>query len=202
MAWSLVTLLRPPEMHSRVSTTDTRAARSQQPPRVSPAACHLSTLSRIVVKWLPVTARHGSKHSRRFVAVANRLTRASDMLSPSEQRPRIEFIVAAGSNEQRTNLRMPPAKKSAAKTRKRGPAKMTAEHKKALAQGREESRHIAANLDALDAHRPKRGRKRTPESIKKRLAEVETALPTASGIKKLDLAQTKLDLRLSWSPRM
>jgi len=45
---------------------------------------------------------------------------------------------------------MPPAKKSSGKRdatkegRKRGPAKMTAEHKQALAEGREASRHVRA----------------------------------------------------------
>jgi hypothetical protein len=77
---------------------------------------------------------------------------------------------------------------------KRGPAKMTDEHKAALAAGREQSRHVSAYLDALEAHKPKRGRKRTPDSIKNRLVEIEAALPTATGIKKLELAQSKLDL--------
>lgn len=99
---------------------------------------------------------------------------------------------------------MPPAKKKTAVKKtvgvkkptraRRGPGKMTKEHKAALAAGREQSRHIGAYLEALDAHKPKRGRKRTPESINKRLAEIDAALPTATGIKKLDLAQTKIDL--------
>jgi hypothetical protein len=72
---------------------------------------------------------------------------------------------------------------------------MTASHKEALAVGREQFRHVAAYLDALDAHRPKRGRKRTPESITARLAEVEAAIGSATGIKKLELAQAKLDLQ-------
>jgi hypothetical protein len=95
---------------------------------------------------------------------------------------------------------MPPAKKSTRKSgkvtaKRRGPSKMTAAHKEALALGREQSRHVAAYLEALDAHRPKRGRKRTPESIKARLAEIDSAIAKASGIKKLELAQSKLDLQ-------
>lgn len=99
---------------------------------------------------------------------------------------------------------MPPAKKTTKKTakpsakkpaRRRGPAKMTAAHKEALAVGREQSRHVAAYLEALDAHRPKRGRKRTPDAIRARLAEIDGLIGTASGIKKLELAQSKLDLQ-------
>jgi hypothetical protein len=99
---------------------------------------------------------------------------------------------------------MPPAKKITKRTAKasgkkaakrRGPAKMTAAHKQALAVGREESRHVAAYLDALDAHRPKRGRRRTPDSIKARLAEIDAMIGDARGIKKLELAQSKLDLQ-------
>lgn len=97
---------------------------------------------------------------------------------------------------------MPPAKRATKATKKaakapakrRGPAKMTAEHKRALAVGREQSRHVAAYLDALAANKPKRGRKRTPESIRKQLGEVAAKIPTASGVKKLEFAHTRIAL--------
>ncbi len=44
---------------------------------------------------------------------------------------------------------------------------MSAEHKAALAKGREEGRAVRRYLEALEEQRPRRGRKRTPESIKK-----------------------------------
>ena len=52
------------------------------------------------------------------------------------------------------------------------PAKrpMSDDHKAALAAGRNEGRAVRRYLEALEAHKPKRGRKRTPESIQKRLA--------------------------------
>ena len=54
---------------------------------------------------------------------------------------------------------------------------MTAEHKRALAEGRAEGRAGAsAYLEALDQNRPRRGRRRTPASIKKRLAAIEAEL--------------------------
>lgn len=97
------------------------------------------------------------------------------------------------SKQGKLKIKMPPAKNPAGK--KRGPANMTAEHKKALAQGREQSRHVNAYLEALESHRPKRGRRRTPESINAKLKDIEAAMPDASGIKKLELAQTKIDLK-------
>ena len=47
---------------------------------------------------------------------------------------------------------------------------MTDEHKAALRRGRSEGRVVRDYLEGLRATKPKRGRKRTPESINKRLA--------------------------------
>ena len=63
-----------------------------------------------------------------------------------------------------------------------------------MAEGRTQSRAIAAYLEALETHRPKRGRKRTPDSIDKRLVAIDKALETASPIKRLSLIQERLDL--------
>jgi hypothetical protein len=71
---------------------------------------------------------------------------------------------------------------------------MSAEHKAALAQGRAEGRAVREYLDALRANKPKRGRKRTPESIKKRLAAIEAQLPEADALTELRLVQEKRDL--------
>jgi hypothetical protein len=84
----------------------------------------------------------------------------------------------------------------ATKTRGRKPgSKMTAEHKAALAQGREESRAVKAYLEILDAAAPKkRGRKRTPESIAKRLTAIDKAILDANVLTRLQLLQEKADL--------
>lgn len=74
--------------------------------------------------------------------------------------------------------------------------KMTAEHKAALAEGRALGKSVRDYLEALEQHRPKRGRKRTPDSIKKRLAVIEDALPDASAIKKVELIQERRDLEV------
>lgn len=51
-------------------------------------------------------------------------------------------------------------------------------------------------LQALEANRPRRGRKRTPESITKRLEALEIEVAAASALKKLELTQERLDLQL------
>lgn len=71
---------------------------------------------------------------------------------------------------------------------------VTDEHKAAMAEGRTQSRTIAAYLDALESHKPKRGRKRTPESIEKRLSAIDKQLESANPIKRLSLIQERLDL--------
>jgi uncharacterized Ntn-hydrolase superfamily protein len=73
---------------------------------------------------------------------------------------------------------------------------MTAEHKAKLAAGRNESRAVARYLEALEAHRPKQGRKRTSESVAKQLAQTETELKAATGIVRLELLQKQRDLKV------
>src|SRR5579884_4251037 len=72
---------------------------------------------------------------------------------------------------------------------------MSPDHKEALAQGREESRAVKRYLEALDAHRPRRGRRRTPESIGKQLASIEEKLATADPLTRLKLLQDRIDLQ-------
>ena len=71
---------------------------------------------------------------------------------------------------------------------------MTAQHKAALAQGRSEGRAVKSYLEALEKNRPRRGRKRTPESIKKRLSVIDEQLRDASALHRLQLVQEKMDL--------
>ena len=71
---------------------------------------------------------------------------------------------------------------------------MTDEHKAALAEGRAQGRAVRAYLDALESHKPKRGRKRTPESMKKRLTAIGAELDGADPMKRLQLIQERMDL--------
>ena len=72
--------------------------------------------------------------------------------------------------------------------------KSEAPHKAALAEGRAQGRAIRAYLEALETHRPKRGRKRTPESMRKRLDSLVTETDGASPMKKLQLVQERMDI--------
>jgi hypothetical protein len=71
---------------------------------------------------------------------------------------------------------------------------MTDEHKAALAKGRAEGRVVRDYLEALRATKPKRGRKRTPETIQKRLEAIESEIPSASPVDELLLFQERRDL--------
>jgi uncharacterized protein YicC (UPF0701 family) len=72
---------------------------------------------------------------------------------------------------------------------------MTTAHKRALAEGRELGRAVRKYLDALDQNRPRRGRKRTTESIKRRLDVISKQLADASPLQRLQLVQERMDLR-------
>ena len=71
---------------------------------------------------------------------------------------------------------------------------MTDEHKAALAEGRAQGRAVRGYLEALEAHKPKRGRKRTPESMRSRLATIESTIDTADPMTRLQLVQERIDL--------
>ncbi len=76
---------------------------------------------------------------------------------------------------------------------------MTAEHKAALAAGRSEGKAVRDYLDVLRSTKPKRGRKRTSDSISKRLATIESEMATADPIRELKLVQERLDLQAELS---
>lgn len=69
---------------------------------------------------------------------------------------------------------------------------MSAEHKAALAKGRQESRAIKAYLEALGSRRP--GRPVTPASLKQRLGRIEGQLgATTDPLKRVALIQQRID---------
>ncbi len=71
---------------------------------------------------------------------------------------------------------------------------MSDSHKAALAEGREQGRAVRRYLEALEAHKPKRGRKRTSESVEKRLAVIIEKLPEADALTRLHLVQERMNL--------
>ena len=79
---------------------------------------------------------------------------------------------------------------------KRGPkGPMTDQHKKALATGRNEGTAVRNYLEALRNNKPKRGRRRTRESIAARIAAIDGELETADPMSELRLRQERRDLQ-------
>lgn len=79
---------------------------------------------------------------------------------------------------------------------KRGPkTPMTDGHKAALAKGRAEGRIVRDYLEGLRATKPKRGRKRTPETINARLTSIESQLQESTPMEELLLIQERRDLK-------
>jgi hypothetical protein len=74
-------------------------------------------------------------------------------------------------------------------------SKMSVAHKKALANGRNEGRVIREYLEIVEAIKPRRGRRRTIESITKRLSAIASELKSADPVTKVRLIQERLDLR-------
>jgi hypothetical protein len=76
----------------------------------------------------------------------------------------------------------------------RGKGSVTEEHKAAMAEGRRQQRAVADYLEAVSANKPKRGRKRSPETIDKQLAEIEEKIASANAITRLGLVEQRLQL--------
>ena len=81
----------------------------------------------------------------------------------------------------------------ATRTKKRP---MSDTHKEALAEGRNHARIVGRYLEALEANKPKRGRKRTPDTVKKRLTAVVVDVKGATGLARLNLLQERRDLEV------
>ena len=81
-------------------------------------------------------------------------------------------------------------------TKARRKTQMSDNHKAALAIGRTEGRVVRRYLDALEANKPKRGRKRTPESIQKRLAAIDAELAETDKLNELKLVQERMNLEI------
>ncbi len=71
---------------------------------------------------------------------------------------------------------------------------MTKAHKQALVTGRAEGKIVRDYLEALKRTKPKRGRRRTPESIRRRLNTIKNQYEDADAVTQLKFAQERLDL--------
>lgn len=72
---------------------------------------------------------------------------------------------------------------------------MTDQHKVALARGRVEGRAVRDYLESLRANKPRRGRRRSAETIKARLKAIETELNEADALGELKLRQERRNLQ-------
>jgi hypothetical protein len=63
-----------------------------------------------------------------------------------------------------------------------------------MASGRAEGRAVRGYLEALEAHKPRRGRRRTPESIRGRLAIIDSEIDTVDPLTRVQLIQERIDL--------
>ncbi len=80
-----------------------------------------------------------------------------------------------------------------AKTKPKASAQKAA-NPKAEKSTRLSARPIKQYLEALETNKPKRGRKRTPDSITRRLERIDEEITTASPVKKLELTQERMNL--------
>ncbi|MFW2382801.1 MAG: hypothetical protein ACN4GZ_13660 [Acidimicrobiales bacterium] len=71
---------------------------------------------------------------------------------------------------------------------------MSEDHKQALSVGRNQGRVVRNYLEGLEASKPKRGRKRTRESVARRIEVIQAELADAKPLQKLELIQERLDL--------
>ena len=74
------------------------------------------------------------------------------------------------------------------------PRTLSKAHKAALARGRAEGHAVRRYLEAVDEHRPRRGRRRSRESVERRLEVVAVRLCGAGPLQRLHLLQERDDL--------
>lgn len=74
------------------------------------------------------------------------------------------------------------------------PRKFSDEQRAAMSEGRRQHRAVRLYLEALEATRPKRGRRNTPEMMRQRLANIDNEIAEAKPIVKLELVQERMNL--------
>ncbi len=71
---------------------------------------------------------------------------------------------------------------------------LSPEHKKAMSEGRAQSKAINRYLEFLEESKPRRGRRRDLSRIHEQIASIDAVLPEAHGLRKVDLMQQRADL--------
>lgn len=78
--------------------------------------------------------------------------------------------------------------------KKKAPARSSGGQRGGQRSVREQASVVRKYLDALEKNRPRRGRKRTPESISKRISSIEQKVEDATPLQRLQLVQERMDL--------
>jgi hypothetical protein len=115
-----------------------------------------------------------------------------DSCSIVEEGTMVETTIQKSQPVRRTRTQKAAPVKAPAK---RGRSPMSDGHKQALAEGREQGRGVRLYLEALEKNRPKRGRKRTSDSIARRLDTIEQRLVDADPLTRLHLIQERINLQ-------
>ena len=76
---------------------------------------------------------------------------------------------------------------------------MSDEHKAANARARSENKAVSTYLEGLESNRPRPGRRRTAESMQKRIEAIGEALESATPIRRVQLVQERIDLERALS---
>ena len=71
---------------------------------------------------------------------------------------------------------------------------MSEEHKRANQRARAENKAVGAYLEALGDKPTRRGRRRSPESMQNRLAEIAESMESATPLKRVQLIQERMDI--------
>ncbi len=110
-------------------------------------------------------------------------------------KPECEFMAAKAASPTKAVAKTAKASKAPAKATAASKKRVVSDsQKEAMAVGRDQGRLVRRYLDALDAHKPKRGRKRSTDTIKNRLAEIDAKLSSASSFDKAHMAQERMNL--------
>ncbi len=85
-------------------------------------------------------------------------------------------------------------RKAAVKKASAAKKSMSDTHKAALAVGRDEGRAVRRYLEALEAHKPRPGRRRTADGVQRQLDETLLSLTHSAPLDRVHLLQRRLDL--------
>ncbi len=67
-------------------------------------------------------------------------------------------------------------------------------HKEAMAAGRSRGRAVKSYLEALETNKPKRGRKRNPDAMRRRIEVIDAEIANVDPLKRVTMAQERIDL--------